>query len=128
MRMSRERIFHLTDLIVKELESSPAVQVKNADELRPEIMRALTEESKLEESIDRYNKLAATSTQALITGSVSESAVAAMSEASSTYDQIQRLLARSGEAISLRRSAPMSVLSGTSVSGSGFGVGTQRRS
>ena len=52
MRMSRERIFHLTDLIVKELQSSPAVQVKNPDELRPEIMRALTEESKLEESID----------------------------------------------------------------------------
>ena len=52
MRMSRERIFYLTDLIVKELSSSPAVQVKNPDELRPEIMRALTEESKLEESID----------------------------------------------------------------------------
>jgi hypothetical protein len=52
MRMSRERIFHLTDLIVKELETSPAVQVKNAEELRPEIVRALTEESKLEESID----------------------------------------------------------------------------
>ena len=52
MRMSRERIFHLTDLIVKELETSPAVQVKNAEDLRPEIMRALTEESKLEESID----------------------------------------------------------------------------
>ena len=52
MRMSRERIFHLTDLIVKELEASPAVQVKNPDELRPEILRALTEESKLEESID----------------------------------------------------------------------------
>ncbi len=52
MRMSRERIFHLTDLIVKELEASPVVQVKNPDELRPEILRALTEESKLEESID----------------------------------------------------------------------------
>jgi len=52
MRMSRERIFHLTDLIVKELEVSPAVQVKNHEDLRPEIMRALTEESKLEESID----------------------------------------------------------------------------
>ena len=47
MRMSRERIFHLTDLIVKELESNPAVQVKNHDDLRPEIMRALTEESKV---------------------------------------------------------------------------------
>jgi hypothetical protein len=52
MRMSRERIFHLTDLLVKELEASPAIQVKNHEELRPEIMRALTEESKLEESID----------------------------------------------------------------------------
>ena len=52
MRMSRERIFHLTDLILKELEASPAVQVKNHDELRPEILRALTEESKLEESVD----------------------------------------------------------------------------
>ena len=31
MRMSRERIFHLTDLIVKELESSPA----RAGEERP---------------------------------------------------------------------------------------------
>ena len=52
MRMSRERIFHLTDLIMKELESTPAVHVKNAEDLRPEVMRALTEESKLEESID----------------------------------------------------------------------------
>ena len=52
MRMSRERIFHLTDLIMKELEASPAVQVKNHDDLRPEIMRALTEESKLEETVD----------------------------------------------------------------------------
>ena len=34
MRMSRERIFYLTDLIVKELESSPAVQVKNHEDLR----------------------------------------------------------------------------------------------
>ena len=52
MRMSRERIFYLTDLIVKELEASPAVQVRNHEDLRPEILRALTEESKLEESID----------------------------------------------------------------------------
>jgi hypothetical protein len=52
MRMSRERIFHLTDLIMKELEASPAVQVKNHEDLRPEIMRALTEESKLEETVD----------------------------------------------------------------------------
>ena len=52
MRMSRERIFHLTDLIVRELEGHPAIHVKNSEELRPEVMRALTEESKLEESVD----------------------------------------------------------------------------
>jgi hypothetical protein len=39
MRMSRERIFYLADLIMKELG-------------RPELIRALTEESKLEESVD----------------------------------------------------------------------------
>ena len=52
MRMSRERIFHLTDLILKELGTVEGVQVKAPDELRTEILRALTEESKLEESID----------------------------------------------------------------------------
>jgi uncharacterized protein len=52
MRMSRERIFYLADLIVKELSSTAGVQVKAPDEMRPEILRALTEESKLEESID----------------------------------------------------------------------------
>jgi uncharacterized protein len=52
MRMSRERIFHLADLIMKELSSIPAVHVMAPDEMRPEIIRALTEESKLEESID----------------------------------------------------------------------------
>ena len=52
MRMSRERIFHLADLILKELGATPGVQVKQADDLRPEIIRALTEEAKLEESVD----------------------------------------------------------------------------
>ena len=52
MRMSRERIFHLADLIVKELGATPGVLVKAPDDLRPEVVRALTEESKLEESID----------------------------------------------------------------------------
>jgi len=52
MRMSRERIFHLTDLIMKELGAAEGVRVKAPDDMRPEIMRALTEESKLEESID----------------------------------------------------------------------------
>ncbi len=52
MRMSRERIFHLTDLIIKELGAAEGVRVKAPDDVRPEIMRVLTEESKLEESID----------------------------------------------------------------------------
>jgi len=52
MRMSRERIFHLTDLIIKELGAADGVRVKAPDDVRPEIMRVLTEESKLEESID----------------------------------------------------------------------------
>ena len=52
MRMSRERIFHLADLIVKELSATPGVHVKAPDDLRPDVIRALTEESKLEESID----------------------------------------------------------------------------
>lgn len=52
MRMSRERIFHLADLILKALGTTPGVTVKAPDDLRPGIVRALTEESKLEESID----------------------------------------------------------------------------
>jgi hypothetical protein len=52
MRMSRERIFYLADLIMKELGTAPGVHLKAPDDLRPEIIRALTEESKLEESID----------------------------------------------------------------------------
>ncbi len=52
MRMSRERIFYLTDLIVKELSGVPGVHVKAPDELRTEVMRALSEEAKLAESID----------------------------------------------------------------------------
>jgi hypothetical protein len=52
MRMSRERIFHLTDLILKELGATEGVHVKAPDDLRTEVLRALTEESKLEESID----------------------------------------------------------------------------
>jgi hypothetical protein len=52
MRMSRERIFHLTDLILKELGTVEGVHVKAPDELRTEVLRAITEESKLEETID----------------------------------------------------------------------------
>lgn len=52
MRMSRERIFHLADLIVKELGQTPGVQIKNPDDIRTEIVRVLTDESKLDDSID----------------------------------------------------------------------------
>lgn len=52
MRMSRERLFYLADLIVKELGSVAGVQVRAPDDLRVEVMRSLTEEAKLEESVD----------------------------------------------------------------------------
>jgi hypothetical protein len=52
MRMSRERIFHLADLIVKELGAVPGVHVKAPEDLRTEVMRALSEEAKLADSID----------------------------------------------------------------------------
>jgi uncharacterized protein len=52
MRMSRERIFSLADRIVKELGSTVGVSVKVPDDLRSEVIRALTEESKLADSID----------------------------------------------------------------------------
>jgi len=52
MRMSRERIFYLADLVVKELGATAGVQVRAPDEVRPEVIRALTEESKLADSID----------------------------------------------------------------------------
>jgi len=52
MRMSRERIFHLADAIVQQLSGTSGIVVKAPDEIRPEVIRVLTEESKLEESID----------------------------------------------------------------------------
>lgn len=52
MRMSRERIFHLADLIVKELGQTSGVQIRNPDDIRTEIVRVLTDESKLDDSID----------------------------------------------------------------------------
>jgi hypothetical protein len=50
--MSRERIFYLADMIVKELGTAEGVTIKAPDELRTEVMRALSDEAKLEESID----------------------------------------------------------------------------
>jgi hypothetical protein len=52
MRMSRERISHLADQILKELITADGVRVKAPDDVRPEIIRALSEEAKFEESVD----------------------------------------------------------------------------
>ncbi len=52
MRMSRERIFHLADLIVKELGSVPGLVVKAPEDIRMEVVRVLTDESKLEDTVD----------------------------------------------------------------------------
>ena len=52
MRMSRERIFYLADLIMKDLVAVPGVQVRAPDDVRTEVVRGLTEEAKLEESVD----------------------------------------------------------------------------
>jgi len=52
MRMSRERIFHLADLILKTLGTTAGVSIRAPDDLRPEVIRALTQASKLAGSID----------------------------------------------------------------------------
>ena len=52
MRMSRERVFHLAELIVKELTVLDAVSVKAADDIRPEVIRVLSDEARLEDTID----------------------------------------------------------------------------
>ena len=51
-RMSRERIFHLADLIVKGLGTVSGVVVKAPDDVRPESVRVLSEEARLDDSID----------------------------------------------------------------------------
>lgn len=58
MRMSRERIFYLADRILAELQATAGVVVRDGDEearkdLRNEVVRTLTDEAKLEESIDQ---------------------------------------------------------------------------
>ena len=58
MRLSRERIFYLADRIVAELQATEGVVVKDGDEevrkdVRNEVIRTLTDEAKLEESIDQ---------------------------------------------------------------------------
>jgi len=70
MRMSRERIFFLADLIVKELGGTAGVQVKTPEEVRQEVIRALTDEAKLEESIDaEVKKILASYSRPMVEGS-----------------------------------------------------------
>ncbi len=52
MRMSRDRVLYLADLIVKELGGVPGLTVKAPEDIRLEIIRVLTDETKLEESIE----------------------------------------------------------------------------
>ncbi len=53
MRISRERIFYLADRILAELQTTEGVTLKASDDLRGEVVRTLTDETKLEESIDQ---------------------------------------------------------------------------
>ncbi len=53
MRMSRERIFHLADRIVAELKATEGLPLKDGEDLRVEVVRTLTDETKLEETIDQ---------------------------------------------------------------------------
>jgi len=70
MRMSRERIFHLADRILAELEATEGVALKGGEGLRVEVVRTLTDESKLEESIDQeVRRILSTYSRALVEGS-----------------------------------------------------------
>jgi len=70
MRMSRERIFHLADRILAELQTTEGVALKGGEYLRVEVVRTLTDESKLEESIDQeVRRILSTYSRALVEGS-----------------------------------------------------------
>ena len=58
MRLSRERIVYLADRIVAELQATAGGVVKDGEaevlkDVRTEVIRTLTDEGKLEESIDQ---------------------------------------------------------------------------
>ncbi|RMF90794.1 MAG: DUF507 family protein [Nitrospinota bacterium] len=53
MRLSREKINHLSHLILQELKSIPEVRFLIAEnDVRLQVVRSITEELKIEESID----------------------------------------------------------------------------
>jgi hypothetical protein len=60
MRMSCERIFYLAELIVKDLGTTHGVYVKAPDNVRPEIICALIEESidsEVRKTLSTYSRL-----------------------------------------------------------------------
>ena len=68
--MSRERIFHLADRILAELQATEAVALKGGEDLRIELVRTLTDEAKLEESIDQeVRRILASYSRPLVEGS-----------------------------------------------------------
>ena len=53
MKFSRERVFHLAVRMTEELLATPGVSaLKPADDIRTEIIRVLSDETRVEESID----------------------------------------------------------------------------
>jgi hypothetical protein len=71
MRMSRERIFYLADRILAEIQAAEGVTaLKLGDDLRNEVVRALTDETKLEGSIDQeIRRILGTYSRAPVEGS-----------------------------------------------------------
>jgi len=69
--MSRERIFYLAERIVAELQAAEGITaLKLGDDLRGEVMRVLTDETKLEDSIDlETRRILATYSRAPVRGS-----------------------------------------------------------
>lgn len=53
-KFSRDRISHLSDMIVKELVSSKAcIILKSEEDVRWEIIRVFSEETRIEETVDQ---------------------------------------------------------------------------
>lgn len=71
MRMSRERILHLADRILAEIQGTEGVTaLRPGDNLRSEVVRALTDEAKLEGSVDQeIRRILGTYSRAPVEGS-----------------------------------------------------------
>ena len=69
--MSRERIFYLADRILAEIQATEGVAaLKLGDDLKGEVMRVLTDETKFEESVDQeIRRILATYSRAPVPGS-----------------------------------------------------------